>query len=103
MSAALEQRMKRVIRQDIQSMHGYAVQPSAGLVKLDTMENPHRLPAPLRQISRRVHRPSSFSRSRAACACARRPSPSASSTAIGPSTCAPASLTSIRLERFWKS
>jgi histidinol-phosphate aminotransferase len=25
-------------------MHGYAVQPSAGMVKLDTMENPFRLP-----------------------------------------------------------
>ncbi len=32
--------MKRVIRQDIQGMHAYAVQPSAGFVKLDTMENP---------------------------------------------------------------
>jgi histidinol-phosphate aminotransferase len=49
MSAALEQRMKRVIRQDIQSMHGYAVQPSAGLVKLDTMENPFPLPPALRE------------------------------------------------------
>jgi histidinol-phosphate aminotransferase len=51
MSAAgpsLGERMKRVIRQDIQSMHGYAVQPSAGLVKLDTMENPFRLPPALR-------------------------------------------------------
>ena len=35
------------IRQDIQSMHAYAVQDSAGLVKLDAMENPHRLPAAL--------------------------------------------------------
>ena len=41
--------MNRVIRRDIQGMHAYAVQPSAGLVKLDTMENPHRLPAPLQQ------------------------------------------------------
>ena len=46
---ALDQRMKRVIRQDIQSMHGYAVQPSAGMVKVDTMENPFRLPQALRQ------------------------------------------------------
>ncbi len=30
-------------------MHGYAVQPSAGLVKLDTMENPFRLPEPLQR------------------------------------------------------
>jgi histidinol-phosphate aminotransferase len=35
------------IRQDIQSMHGYAIQPSSGMVKLDAMENPHRLPADL--------------------------------------------------------
>ena len=35
------------IRQDIQSMHAYAVQDSAGLVKLDAMENPHRLPVAL--------------------------------------------------------
>ncbi|NKI97667.1 histidinol-phosphate transaminase [Rhizobacter sp. SG703] len=55
MSAALEQRMKRVIRQDIQSMHGYAVQPSAGLVKLDTMENPFPLPPSLREaLGRRL-------------------------------------------------
>jgi histidinol-phosphate aminotransferase len=36
-----------VFRQDVQSMHAYAVQPSAGMVKLDAMENPHRLPADL--------------------------------------------------------
>ena len=35
------------IRQDIQSMHAYAVQDSTGMVKLDAMENPHRLPAAL--------------------------------------------------------
>ena len=35
------------IRRDIQSMHAYAVQDSAGMVKLDAMENPHRLPASL--------------------------------------------------------
>ncbi len=39
----------RVIRQDIQSMHAYAVQPSAGLLKLDAMENPHRLGPALQQ------------------------------------------------------
>ncbi|MES2634715.1 MAG: histidinol-phosphate transaminase [Pseudomonadota bacterium] len=32
-----------VFRQDVQSMHAYAVQDSKGLVKLDAMENPHRL------------------------------------------------------------
>jgi histidinol-phosphate aminotransferase len=30
-----------------QSMHAYAVQPSAGLIKLDAMENPFRLPPAL--------------------------------------------------------
>jgi histidinol-phosphate aminotransferase len=44
----LDQRMKQVIRQDIQSMHGYAVQPSAGMVKVDMMENPFQLSAELR-------------------------------------------------------
>ena len=41
--------MQRVIRSDIQGLHAYAVQPSAGLVKIDTMENPHRLPPALQQ------------------------------------------------------
>ena len=35
------------IRQDVQSMHAYAVQDSIGMIKLDAMENPHRLPAAL--------------------------------------------------------
>ena len=48
MIASLSDRMRFAIRCDIQSMHGYAVQPSAGLVKLDAMENPFRLPADLR-------------------------------------------------------
>ena len=37
------------IRQDVQSMHGYAIQESAGMVKLDAMENPHRLPPELQK------------------------------------------------------
>ena len=37
----------RFIRQDIQSMHAYAIQASDGMVKLDAMENPFTLPAPL--------------------------------------------------------
>ena len=41
--------MTRVIRPDIQGLQAYAVQPSAGLVKVDTMENPHRLPEALQQ------------------------------------------------------
>ncbi|QTD46075.1 histidinol-phosphate transaminase [Ottowia testudinis] len=35
------------IRHDVQSMHAYAVQDAAGLLKMDAMENPHRLPAAL--------------------------------------------------------
>ena len=37
------------IRQDVQSMHAYAIQDSAGMVKLDAMENPHALPAELQK------------------------------------------------------
>jgi len=39
--------IQRRIRQDVQSMHAYAIQDSAGMVKLDAMENPHSLPADL--------------------------------------------------------
>ncbi|WP_198969555.1 pyridoxal phosphate-dependent aminotransferase [Xylophilus sp. ASV27] len=35
------------IRRDVQSMHAYAVQDAAGLLKLDAMENPHCLPPAL--------------------------------------------------------
>ena len=35
------------IRQDVQSMHAYAIQHSEGMVKLDAMENPFRLPPAL--------------------------------------------------------
>lgn len=45
----LSERIRAVVRQDVQSMHAYAVQPSAGLVKLDAMENPFRLPADLQR------------------------------------------------------
>src|SRR5450631_1334392 len=55
--SALEQRLKKVIRQDIQSMHAYAIQQSAGLVKLDAMENPFRLPEALqRELGERLGR-----------------------------------------------
>jgi histidinol-phosphate aminotransferase len=37
------------IRQDVQSMHAYAIQDSRGMIKLDAMENPHRLPADLQR------------------------------------------------------
>jgi histidinol-phosphate aminotransferase len=48
MSNVSPQLMQR-IRQDVQSMHAYAIQDSAGMVKLDAMENPHRLPAELQK------------------------------------------------------
>jgi len=37
------------IRQDVQSMHAYAVQDSVGMVKLDAMENPFSLPPELQK------------------------------------------------------
>ncbi len=37
------------IRQDVQSMHAYAIQDSVGMVKLDAMENPFGLPPTLQQ------------------------------------------------------
>jgi len=53
----LDDRLKKLVRQDIQSMHAYAIQPSAGLVKLDAMENPFRLPEPLqRELGERLGR-----------------------------------------------
>jgi histidinol-phosphate aminotransferase len=46
---------KKVFRQDVQSMHAYAIQPSTGLMKLDAMENPHRLPPHLQEeLGRRL-------------------------------------------------
>ena len=35
------------IRPDVRAMHAYAVQPSHGMLKMDAMENPFRLPAHL--------------------------------------------------------
>ncbi|HEY6086970.1 MAG TPA: histidinol-phosphate transaminase [Burkholderiaceae bacterium] len=46
---SLDARIAQTIRQDVQSAAGYAIQPSAGLVKLDAMENPFGLPPTLRQ------------------------------------------------------
>ena len=55
MSTDLAARIAATIRQDVTSMHAYAVQPSAGFVKLDAMENPFRLPAPLqRELGERL-------------------------------------------------
>jgi histidinol-phosphate aminotransferase len=43
------------IRQDVQSMHAYAVQDSSGMVKLDAMENPFSLPPELqKQLGERL-------------------------------------------------
>lgn len=39
--------VQRVFRQDIQSLQAYAIQDSAGMVKLDAMENPYQLPPAL--------------------------------------------------------
>jgi histidinol-phosphate aminotransferase len=55
MTTALDPRLSNRIRQDIQSMHAYAIQPSNGMVKLDAMENPHRLSADLQaELGRRL-------------------------------------------------
>jgi len=49
------ERYARVVRQDVRSMHAYAIQQSEGLVKLDAMENPYRLPEALqRELGRRL-------------------------------------------------
>ena len=52
----LQRRIARTIRQDVQSSAGYAIQPSAGMVKLDAMENPFTLPPELqRALGERLH------------------------------------------------
>ena len=52
---SLEKLLKNRIRQDVQSIHAYTIQDSAGMVKLDAMENPHRLPAALQaQLGERL-------------------------------------------------
>jgi histidinol-phosphate aminotransferase len=42
-TARLQRALQHTIRSDIQGAGAYAVQPSAGMIKLDAMENPHRL------------------------------------------------------------
>ena len=55
--SVLPERLRAIIRQDVQSMHAYAIQPSAGFVKVDTMENPFRLPEALqRELGERLGR-----------------------------------------------
>jgi histidinol-phosphate aminotransferase len=45
----LQDRIRATFRQDVQSMHAYAIQKSDGLIKLDAMENPFTLPPALQQ------------------------------------------------------
>jgi histidinol-phosphate aminotransferase len=54
-TAPLAVRLARHVRHDVQGMHAYAIQPSAGLTKLDAMENPFRLPDALqRELGERL-------------------------------------------------
>jgi histidinol-phosphate aminotransferase len=51
----LAERIRRLIRRDVQGLHAYAIQPSAGMVKLDAMENPYRLSPQLQtQLGQRL-------------------------------------------------
>ncbi|MES2945192.1 MAG: histidinol-phosphate transaminase [Pseudomonadota bacterium] len=55
MTERLKTLIQTRIRQDVQAMHAYAIQESAGLIKLDAMENPHRLPTDLQaQLGQRL-------------------------------------------------
>jgi histidinol-phosphate aminotransferase len=55
MTASLDHLIATRIRQDVQGMHAYAIQDSRGMVKLDAMENPHRLPEGLqKELGERV-------------------------------------------------
>jgi histidinol-phosphate aminotransferase len=46
---ALQRVIARTIRHDVAGSAGYAIQPSAGMVKLDAMENPFTLPVELQR------------------------------------------------------
>ena len=55
MTTTLQALILSHIRPDVQSMHAYAVQDAAGMVKLDAMENPYALPADLKaQLGERL-------------------------------------------------
>ena len=55
--SSLAQRIQHTIRQDVSSMHAYAIQDSRGLIKLDAMENPFRLSDALqRELGERLGR-----------------------------------------------
>ncbi len=45
----VEHDVRRLVREEIQALSAYHVQPAAGLIKLDAMENPYPWPAELRQ------------------------------------------------------
>jgi histidinol-phosphate aminotransferase len=49
MTPTLPERIAATLRPDVLSMHAYAIQASAGLVELDAMESPFRLPPELQQ------------------------------------------------------
>ena len=49
MSEQLKNLIQTRFRPDIVSMHAYAIQDATGMVKLDAMENPHRLPVDLQR------------------------------------------------------
>jgi histidinol-phosphate aminotransferase len=54
-NATVQALIQRRIRQDVVSMHAYAIQESKGFVKLDAMENPHSLPPALQeQLGKRL-------------------------------------------------
>ena len=54
MNAELPNPLHRV-RADVRAMHAYAVQDATGLLKMDAMENPHRLPAEMQaELGRRL-------------------------------------------------
>lgn len=55
--STLDDRIRQTIRQDVKSMHAYAIQDSRGLIKLDAMENPFRLSEALqRELGERLGR-----------------------------------------------
>ena len=47
--SASDGRLRQLVRPDVQSMRAYAIQDASGMVKLDAMENPHRLPQHLQE------------------------------------------------------
>ena len=48
----IEKRVETVIREDVRRIAAYHVQPASGLIKLDAMENPYPLPAPIAEAWR---------------------------------------------------